>query len=539
MTANHWFTLNEAGDAIWLTINGRVHELPISWHIRGETIPASDVVTGEKGATAMLTGQTVDGRMRLEHAGAETTITMRASTKRSQTLGINELGFSLRLPPGTSVWALQRRFTEADTPVGTSLANYFTYGCLKAVMFEIDGQSLLFACKWAVGKAFTAGTIERDQRGWILHWRWEPKAPFAQAVDEMPGVSFGLFNSSVEAAKDYQRWIAAEYGLVPRAESPAIPKWFHDVRCVIGLWMKTNDGTVVHDYGDVQRLLEEMKRLGVAPNTMLYLLGWDGAYGVRHGYFEPDGELGGASGLQKACAMARQFGYRVMVHASLYLVDKTTELFRRFLDASIRDGYYREAHWPYSQQECYTMPVPIGLLSPAHGAYREDRLNRLIRVLQLGVDGLMYDSIDGQPNDPIHGDTHAGNVAIYEALRRAHPECVQTCETPTERVFPFVAGFALGAALDVMQVGERRARGGGVYDFEPYRAMTQSTHYLFAHDGGFPLAVDRPGSRYNDVPENFDRMIELQQQRDDFRCVQLNYRQYGIDEKAKEIILGR
>lgn len=166
MTRSNWFGLNEAGDAIGLTINGRVHELPISWHIRGETIPASDVSTGQKGGAAALAGQLGDGRMRLEHADAEARITMRASLKRSQTLGINEVGFSLRLPPGTSVWALQRRFTEADTPVGTSLANYFTYGCLKAVMFEIDGQSLSFSCRWAVGEAFTAGTWLEVSKRW-------------------------------------------------------------------------------------------------------------------------------------------------------------------------------------------------------------------------------------------------------------------------------------------------------------------------------------------------------------------------------------
>jgi hypothetical protein len=308
---------------------------------------------------------------------------------------------------------------------------------------------------------------------------------------------------------------------------------------VIGLWCKTNDGTIVHDFRDVQRLLKELRRLGVRKNVLVYLMGWDGAYGVRHGYFAPDPELGGVSQLRSLAAVARATGHRVMLHSSVYILDKTTPLFRQFQSAAIRDAYFREAHWPYSEEQCYQFPVPLGLMNPAHSGFQADRLARLRKVLSYGVDGLMFDSIDGQPNDPVHGDTYPGLKRIFGELRRRYPESVLICETPTERICPYMAGFTPGAHLDVLQVGEFRAAGAGVYDFAPFRAMISPTHYLFAHDGGFPLAVPRPGNTGNDVPENFDRMIDLQRRRDDFPAVQLNYRQYGIDKRAKEILLQK
>jgi hypothetical protein len=68
------------------------------------------------------------------------------------------------------------------------------------------------------------------------------------------------------------------------------------------------------------------------------------------------------------------------------------------------------------------------------------------------------------------------------------------------------------------------------------RAILSPYVYLFAHDGGFPIAVKEHGPVYV-KREDFRQVVELQRQRDDFACVSLNFRDHGIDPEAKRLIL--
>jgi hypothetical protein len=527
--------LTKGGKAITFDFGPAKHTSQIDWYVQlGQKVPVSACRAG----TGRIEDDKRRGEFKVTPKGKAVAITMRAALKVHHNLGIDEVGFSVKLPKNTSLWAWQTHYPASTAP-GLVLRNNFTYGCLKLVMFKWQGKVLRFVCKWQVGEAYTAGTIVKDDEGWTLNWRWEVKSPYPQRTGWMPPVEFEVFDSFEEAAAEYGRWIGREFKLKPREENPNIPAWFHQTRSVVGLWLIKNDGTQCHDFKDVERLTAELERIDAPRDTMLYLMGWDDGYGPRLGMYETGKRNGGDAGLKRLCAVAHKRGFRIVLHGSVYILDMTVREYREtFFPAVIRTGYWREAHWPAAGRE-YDFPIPLGKINPNYKPWREHVIKGLSRLIGLGVDGFMFDGIDGQPNDPGYGNTSSGLEIIFTTLRERHPELLLTSETPTERAMQWMAGFApYGTDPKRLQVGDHTGEGcdKAVFDFAPMRAILAPYVYLFAHDGGFPIAVKERGAVIT-KREDFRQLVELQRQRDDFACVSLNFRDHGIDPAAKRLIL--
>lgn len=227
------------------------------------------------------------------------------------------------------------RLTRGDSPrIFTNLADM--PGPL--VVAELDGvfQGVTWD-PWSplIGRTQPAVRLEND--------RWKLSLPQGAAPRLYPGAG------SLEEA-------VRPYALERRMPEPPGTQTLRRIRRAVYLDMWQINGTIVHDYGQARRLLEELDRAGLAEGTLLYIPGWHAPYDTRMPAWTPAGELGGESGFGELIRLSKSVGAVVMPHMNYWGYDRESGLLDSWQEA------WSGFRWPGNVGICPGYPIEYMLV---------------------------------------------------------------------------------------------------------------------------------------------------------------------------------
>jgi hypothetical protein len=135
---------------------------------------------------------------------------------------------------------------------------------------------------------------------------------FAFATD----ARIGLFPSMEEAMADYDRYLAEEVGVAPRACGRPLPEWVRKTRLSVAIGMMRCYGEIENDYRSVAKIVKELKREGAPLDTVVHIVGWCAAFDSMYPTYRPIEELGGEAAFREMIRTIHECGFRFSVHVN-------------------------------------------------------------------------------------------------------------------------------------------------------------------------------------------------------------------------------
>lgn len=499
-----------------------------------------------------------DGSVRVTWTGGDR-IRMRIEAS-SRSGVVCEAGISFYLPSGDvhSVSALGRNWLWNDTPDG-SIVSFDDPALVMWQFFvvRLDDSRWLRVGRQVHRRAdFTVGHMQKLDEAWRFVWKWQPQNPYPKEFIAQD-IEFEVFPSMEAALDEHRTWMESEFGLLPKENSSKVPDWFKSTRLVIQANLGETNGAVVHDYGDIANLAEDLHRLDVPEHTIIYIpdynlasLAFKGHHGPICALWPENPMLGGKSEFVRMVKTAKRCGYHIMPHASIILLVGAVRVpFKRRGEA---DDTWRNPEWDEMKQwavtnsageaiqwppleECWGnielrmqhYPYTIRYLNQAFPEVQRffvDGISQLIS--EYGLDSVYFDSLDATIcrlscwNAPYEdGRRAAGQREIISQIYGRHPDVLLAGEGCNEESADLVPLWNCREAAINALIGEY------VYTF----AHTGTPSPIPQRYNGVGLSAYDPKCNAAEVeltgnqPNNIPRLL-------------VNYRDHGIDGLTRRCI---
>jgi len=330
-----------------------------------------------------------------------------------------------------------------------------------------------------------------------------------------------------EVWREHRRWMDKAWPTQPAYS----PDWVREIPACVYLEMWTGDGTITHTFDDFARMLEAMNGAGVPEGTLVYFWGFHAPFDTRYPEYWPARELGGEGGMSKVVDTARRYGYRLMPHLNYQGCDGSLPIYEKFKHAQARDAEGNPCGWRVEGEPS------IEYIRPSCAEWREHIADVCARfVSRFPVDALFLDQIGYIADDP--GCNYDVAVPEYiDTLQSACPNVVFGGEAFQQRCRSLPLWQVWGTPWCGLPVRE---------DLEHatmWRELFADGSTLTAHMG-MPAAVPVRNSwpayywyvDYYGADEAARRANRWQRSVGAVPCVRVNFREYGLDKTALEIL---
>ena len=381
------------------------------------------------------------------------------------------------------------------------------------------------------GKSYVLAQVERRGNAFVLELTWRPAAYAPRlGTDGPPRQIVREHGDPASVWRDYRRWMDQVW---PR-QPTFTPNWVRQMPSAVYVELWTGSGTITHTFGDLVALLKKMAGAGVPKDCLLYFWGFHAPFDTAYPNYRPADELGGADGMAALVDTAHCLGYRLMPHLNYWGCDGRLPIFERFRHAQVKDRNGKPQGWRTEGEP------PIEYIRPSCQEWRDlmaDVCGRLVESFP--VDALFLDQLGSFPDDP-GCDFDAATQAYVEQIQAACPGVALGGEVFHERCRSLPIWQVWGTPWCGLPVRE---------DLEHatmWRELFSDQLTMVAHMGTpGPVQVRDSWPAYYWYPEHYG-LAEATRRANHWHraigavpCVRVNFREFGLDEVAIEILAGR
>lgn len=280
-----------------------------------------------------------------------------------------------------------------------------------------------------------AAMADEYPAGVVMHW---VHMPFTEPGGEFRGPPVVLRCHEGDwhvGAKHYRAWFLSQFPIRKAQDS-----WLRQQQAVQDTIFRLPEGNLNLTFKQIPQWAKDAVDYGV---KAVLISGWDvGGQDNQYPVYEPDPRLGTWDDLARGIAACHELGARVFFFANIQSVDTSTEWYRRELhDYRImtRTGGSRTERWgmgTLGARMGYTSP-PCGWCDPGFLAYRKIIVDQMLKLAEIGADGIHFDKVGGGSLD--------FNPRLEAAPDQAHPggiiQCLQETLQACRRIRP---DFCLG-----------------------------------------------------------------------------------------------
>jgi hypothetical protein len=295
VNGDYSFEIDDRGNFRKISLGGEVVELPLPYtyyEVNGQ--PARLSRAGKESAFHALGSSGAElGRLSAA-AGRELSLAMKPSPsgggqieRWSVTLAL-PLSAQFHLPEYVNVG----RKLDKDIPVADFYETKLFYNFLLA---SCNGIWVRFLSEQRrVGRLGVH--IERHDEMFLLTVTWYAGRDDAGGFDGFASATdarIALFRSMEEAMADYDRYLAEEVGVAPRACGSPLPVWVENTPLFVDIDMMRCYGQIENDYQSVAKIAKDLKDAGAPLDTVVHIVGWSAAFDAMYPTYRPIEELGG------------------------------------------------------------------------------------------------------------------------------------------------------------------------------------------------------------------------------------------------------
>ncbi len=387
-----------AGDHLATIVSGETH--------LGDG--SSRSVTRRYEAFTDLQDATAEASYRVMDESGDLVITQRGAT---QSAGLWGIGFSVgNIPldysiivPGRSGVRLTAttpgRRHEFDYPIGWEA---------QLVIIEGPEGGFYVWAEDAKGR-YKRLTVQRDHRGWQLHFATINDAPFDQKTtcESVPWHVQVYQGDWRVPARRYRDWATAHFHPTPIQEQR--PTWVKDVRAMVIMGLD-------------QTILDALPAQLDPAQTVLYVPTWRAA-GYDRDYPTYDQPV---DKLKPFVDRAHALGFRIMLHVNYFGVDPLNPAYQKFEPLQCRDpwGDHEKLWWLWKRAD---PEIKFAYINPASKQWRDFFTRAMVRLCHdYQIDSLHLDqtlAVYNDHNGRIDGMSMIeGSIALHRQLRQALPD---------------------------------------------------------------------------------------------------------------------
>jgi len=283
--------------------------------------------------------------------------------------------------------------------------------------------------------------------GLVLNWTHFPYVPPGETWEGPPVVLEFHDGDWHAAAKLYRRWFAESFGL-PEVRTD----WLRRQIAVQDAMFLLPEGNLSLRYADIPKWAQGAADHGV---TSVLISGWDqGGHDNLYPDYSPDPRLGTWEELKAGIEACHAMGSRVYFFVNLQPVDCTTAWWRdelqryRIMPANGESGSYGFGMGTLQARLGLTYR-PMVNCNPAFPAFREIIVRQMVRLAELGADGVHLDKLGpggrldfnpDLPASPDRGEPEGVLAALEEILtacRRVNPDFCLSVESGWDRTLRY------------------------------------------------------------------------------------------------------
>ncbi|TFG97920.1 MAG: hypothetical protein E4H13_10390, partial [Calditrichales bacterium] len=237
---------------------------------------------------------------------------------------------SERMPEGTTISYKYPFWLNAQFVIGYSKEGGFIIRSkdespdLKLIRVTRENNS------WTISYGFEVPGTKSDRHTIHAEWRIETyRGSWKNAVD------------------NHRQWLENRFELVPKEQHPHYPSWADDINCVLEIWGARRDAREPHHtFEQMMDRLVEWRKFHDPTKTLLYLPGFAEKGIDSHAPdYNPSPQCGGAAKFRKLTEMARQMGFKVMIHTNVLAMTFTHPRYNEFKDKQVIDVFGRRQNW--------------------------------------------------------------------------------------------------------------------------------------------------------------------------------------------------
>ncbi len=332
--------------------------------------------------------------------------------------------------------------------------------------------------------------------------------------------------SWAEAVEDYRRWMENVYQLTPLKKRTDAPQWLNDIALTVMMLGEGLVGHIGYTFAQMEERLEELAKVFPAQHTLLYLPGYDGRMDMHWPDIYPAEVLGGAEGFDKFVAHAHRLGFKILLHLSVWGIDRSSEFYKQFQNDLVFDAEGRPQEWE-TDRDGDGLPERIfAYVSPDSADFRNlirDRVRVLVE--EFHIDAIHFDQTHSYRNDPSH-DHYRGVCALYDEMRQAFPNILFGGESITEITVPLLP--LTQTRIGAIQVDDAECFG---KLFAPYTRRYGHPSILA------PEPARNPWSYPTWTLEAFQHQMKMQEAAGAIPTLCLTTRHIRLDSDAAKIVL--
>jgi len=261
--------------------------------------------------------------------------------------------------------------------------------------------------------------------GLIMHWVHMPYTRPGGTFESPPVVLRFHEGDWHTAAGIYRSWFRSQFPVRGPEES-----WLRKEQAVQDAMFLLPEGNVMLTFKDIPRWAKGAKHFGAGT---VMISGWNvGGHDNQYPDYTPDPRLGTWEELEEAIQECHRMGVRVLFFTNIQAVDCSTRDYEsrlhRYRVMNAR-GQTRAAGWGMGTLGArigLTCP-PISYCDPGFPEYREEIVERMRKLAEIGADGVHYDKVgagdlDFNPDLPLPVD-QAHPTGIIKCMEETLAAC--------------------------------------------------------------------------------------------------------------------
>jgi hypothetical protein len=344
---------------------------------------------------------------------------------------------------------------------------------------------------------------------------------------ETPAWTLKQVPSWANAVEEYRVWMENAYQLVPLEKRVDASAWLNDIALTVTMLGEGMVGHVGYTFAQMEERLEELAHVFPPQNTLLYIPGYDGRMDMCWPNIYPSENLGGATAFRQLVTHAHRLGFKVLLHLSVWAMDRSSEFYKQFQDDLVFDNEGRPQEFETDRDGDGLPERVFAYISPDCAAFRQLLLKR-VRVLveEFEIDAIHFDQTHSYRNDPYH-DHYRGLQALYREMRTAFPHVLFGGESITEITAPLLP--LAQTRTGVMQVD----------DAEAFQKLFAPYTRRYGHPGILaPEPARNPWSYPAWTFEAFQHQLKMQEAAGAIPTLCLTDRHIRLDSSAAQLVLA-
>ncbi|MAF67133.1 MAG: hypothetical protein CMJ84_15930 [Planctomycetes bacterium] len=327
--------------------------------------------------------------------------------------------------------------------------------CFSALERTPRVKMLRMALEAGTSERRVGGNWPRDDEtetptGVAMNWSHHPFTKPGETFEGATIVLQGHAGDWREAARLYRSWFDTQYEVLDAGAD-----WIRGEPAFLHAMCMLPEDSIHLPFKDLAAWGQAAKDRGIGS---VCLGGWNiGGHDRGYPHYEPDPRLGTWAELEAGVRACKAMGLRVYFFVNCQPVDLTTDWNKRELHKyGVMDSfgvpYFVTSTWgmgTLGARAPLSMGRPFGEVNPAHPEVRELLIRQMVKLVEIGADGLHIDKFFQTPFDFNPRLTHTNpDRAMHEgmllyveellaACREVNPEFCFSFEASWDRLMPY------------------------------------------------------------------------------------------------------